>query len=278
MLLRVVFFLLMALGLVGFGTVAYVSTRPPAKHLAAAKRPPTKEMVLIAARPVHAGSLLRPDDIAAKPVPIAEASDATKDTPSAERAMIGAMARRMLVRGEMIQNTDILRPGDHGFLAAVLQPGMRAVTIAVDSTSGTAGLIWPGDRVDLILTQTLGPHLSPGKRVAAETVLSDIRVLAIDQQIVQGAAPTSNPNRRTVTLEVTQNQAERVAVATRLGRLSLTVRSAEAPRNVVATAPKRGRTVWAMDVSRALGAEATRSTGQTMRLYLGAKQAQEFRF
>ena len=48
-----------------------------------------------------------------------------------------------------------MRPGDHGFLAAVLAAGMRAVTVGVDATTGAAGLIWPGDRVDLILTQTI---------------------------------------------------------------------------------------------------------------------------
>ena len=65
---------------------------------------------------------------------------------------------------------------------------MRAVTVAVDATTGAAGLIWPGDRVDLILTQTIQEATLPlGRRVAAETVLSDVRVIAIDQQLVQGA-------------------------------------------------------------------------------------------
>ena len=83
-----------------------------------------------------------------------------------------------------------MRPGDHGFLAAVLKQGMRAVTVGVDAVSGTAGLIWPGDRVDVILTQSMDdPKLPPGRRVAAETVLQDARVIAIDQVLVQGGVP-----------------------------------------------------------------------------------------
>ena len=63
------------------------------------------------------------------------------------------MVRRSLSEGDVVRDGDVMRPGDHGFLAAVLEPGMRAVTIAVDNTTGLAGLIWPGDQVDLILTR-----------------------------------------------------------------------------------------------------------------------------
>ena len=133
-----------------------------------------------------------------------------------------------------------MRPGDHGFLAAVLAPGMRAVTIAVDNTTGSAGLIWPGDQVDLILTadRSTKPNLPIGHRVAAETVLSNARVIAIDQQIMQGAVAAPDSQAKTVTLEVTEEQAERVSVATRLGRLSLSVRSAEDAQRTRAATPR----------------------------------------
>src|SRR5262249_14436155 len=155
-----------------------------------------------------------------------------------------------------IHGDEVMRPGDHGFLAAVLGAGMRAVTVGVDAITGSAGLIWPGDRVDLILTQNIQDTTLPvGRRVAAETVLSDVRVIAIDQQLVQGAEASSSATQgRTVTLEVTQDQASRVSVAVRLGRLSLAVRSAEAATGQqLAAAPG---TTWAVDVSPALGAEA----------------------
>lgn len=283
MVLRIAFFVLMALGLTGFGTVAWLATRPPpsaeAAERAAKPPPPVHEQVLVAAHPIHAGALLKPEDFSSKnlPIPEAKAMDLIPDKPDTRRQLIGAMVRHSLGQGDTLRNADLMRPGDHGFLAAVLQPGMRAVSIAVDNTTGSAGLIWPGDHVDLILTQTMnGADVSAGHQVAAETVLSDIRVLAIDQQIIEGAAPTASGSQRTVTLEVTPDQAERISVATRLGRLSLSVRSAGSPRQTLAKLPGPG-TTWAMDVSPAIDAQAGKPTG-TIRIYQGADGVKEFKF
>ncbi|MBX9593991.1 MAG: Flp pilus assembly protein CpaB, partial [Roseomonas sp.] len=105
----------------------------------------------------------------------------------------------------------------------------RAASIGVDAISGISGLIWPGDRVDVVLTQTIGDETVPlERRIAGQTVLIDSRVIAIDQAIVQGAVgdgPEANRQVRTVTLEVAPHAAERLAVAARLGRLSLTIRA-----------------------------------------------------
>src|ERR1700722_1666935 len=282
MVLRIVFFALMALGLVGFGTVAWISTRPPPPPaVAAAPPPPTKIAVLVAAHPLHAGSLLKPEDLTTKEIAVEDRrADLSADNADARRALSGAMVRRSMSAGEPVRASDVMRPGDHGFLAAVLQPGMRAVTVAVDATTGAAGLIWPGDRVDLILTQTIQEATLPlGRRVAAETVLSDVRVIAIDQQLVQGADSSNNDAQaRPVTLEVMQEQAERVSVATRLGRLSLAVRSADAA-TTVSTRPSSGsNTTWAVDVSPALGAEPPAPTQNTIHVYQGSAEAKEFKF
>jgi pilus assembly protein CpaB len=278
MVVRIMFFALMAIGLVGFGTVAWISTRPPPPPpQVAAPPPPAKIAVLGAARPLRAGSLLKPEDLAAKEILVSDqTADMSADTPDGRRALSGAMVRRSLSKGEPVRSSDVMRPGDHGFLAAVLQPGMRAVTVAVDATTGAAGLIWPGDRVDLILTQTIQATAMPlGHRVAAETVLSDVRVIAIDQQLVQGADANQTDNQaRTVTLEVTQDQAVSVSVATRLGRLSLSVRSADAGTNVAASRD----TTWAVDVSPALGAEPPAHQQDTLRVYSGSGEAKEFKF
>jgi pilus assembly protein CpaB len=278
MILRVAFFLLMAIGLLGFGTVAWISTRPPPAAAASAEPPPpTTKLVLTAARPVHAGVLLKPEDLASKAVPITDpaADDANPDNADARRGLVGAMVRRSLDVGDIVRNGDVMRPGDHGFLAAVLQPGMRAVTIAVDNTTGSAGLIWPGDRVDLILTQTIAEtNLPIGHRVAAETVLENGRVIAIDQQIMQGA-PDSQA--KTVTLEVTEAQAERISVATRLGRLSLSVRSADNSQRTAQ--PTTGtNTTWAVDVSPALGATAPAPTENVIRVFQGGGDVKEFKY
>jgi pilus assembly protein CpaB len=282
MVLRLAFFMLMAVGLLGFGTVAWISTRPPPAAAASAEtQVPTTKSVVTAARAVRAGILLKPEDLSSKAVPINDpaADDSNPDTADARRGLVGAMVRRSFSAGDVVRNGDVMRPGDHGFLAAVLEPGMRAVTIAVDNTTGLAGLIWPGDQVDLILTQTISEANMPiGHRVAAETVLSDARVIAIDQQIMQGAVNAPDNEAKTVTLEVTEEQAERVSVATRLGRLSLSVRAAEgASRSAQATSGTS--TTWALDVSPALGATSKPApTDSIIRVFQGGGDVKEFRY
>ncbi len=283
MILRIVFFAMMAFGLVGFGAVAWISTRPPPPPPTAAPAMPSKINVLATTRPIRAGSLLKPEDLQAKSISSEEAhADANLDSPEVRRALAGAMARRSLAAGEVIRSGDVMHPGDHGFLAAVLAAGMRAVTVGVDAVTGSAGLILPGDRVDLILTQTILDGAVPlGKRVAAETVLSDVRVIAIDQQIVQSAeaSGTADGQARTVTLEVTQEQAERVSVAVRLGKLSLSVRSAEAaPVQAKAKPPASSNTTWAADVSPALGVDTAPPVQSTIRVYQGSSESKEYKF
>ncbi len=277
MLFRVMFFVLMALGLTGFGTAAWVMSRPPAPP-AVVEAPAPKKLVVVAARAIHAGSLLKPEDLIAKEVAIAlENGEIVVESPDAHRALIGAMMRRGMGPGEIMRSADVTKPGEHGFLAAVLEPGKRAVTIGVDATSGSAGLIWPGDRVDVILTvSSTDPTVRPGRRVAAETVLPNARVIAIDQQLVQGAAPTSgDPHSRTVTLEVLPGEAERVSVAMRLGRLSLSLRSAGV---VNAGADTRDKTTWALDVSSAVGNDAAPAVDNVVRIFRGAGETREFKF
>ncbi|HVC63816.1 MAG TPA: Flp pilus assembly protein CpaB [Acetobacteraceae bacterium] len=280
MILRIAFFFLMAVGLVGFGTVAWISTRPAPSAVAGKPVAPTTKLVLTAARAVRVGELLKPEDLASKAVPISDPAirDSNPDTATARRDLVGAMVRRSLGVGDIVTNGDVMRPGDHGFLAAVLQPGMRAVTIAVDNTTGSAGLIWPGDRVDLILTQSISEaNLPLGRRVAAETVLSNVRVIAIDQQIMQGAVAAPDNQAKTVTLEVTEEQAERISVATRLGRLSLSVRSADTSQ--ASAHPKSGaNTVWAGDVSPALGVSTPPPANDVVRVFQGGGEVKEFKY
>jgi pilus assembly protein CpaB len=277
MVLRLAFFALMALGLLGFGTVAWVATRPPPSD-AATLAANTMVTVLVAAQPVRAGILLKPEDLLAKKITAREAGDdSSLDTSDARAALGGAMVRRSLSLGDVVRMKDVMRQGDHGFLAAVIGPGMRAVSVGVDAITGTAGLIWPGDRIDVILTQAIGDNTIPlGRRVASETVLSDVRVIAIDQQLVQGMAPDGAEGKaRTVTMEVTAAQAERVSVATRIGRLSLSVRSADRGST---NSPSLSATTWASDVSPALGTDVAQGTRNTLRVFTGSAEGKEFRF
>ncbi len=195
MILRVLLFGFMASGLLGFGLVVWAATRPPTGHAANAGE---TLVVIAAAHALQPGVLLKPEDLIAKTIKRANLPrTATADTTEARRGLAGAMVRRGLAPGDVILAQDVMRPGDHGFLAAVLAPGMRAVTVGVDLVTGTAGLIWPGDRVDVILTQSIGDHAAPpGRQVAAEAVLTNVRVIAIDQRLVEGAAPErADPQR-----------------------------------------------------------------------------------
>jgi pilus assembly protein CpaB len=292
MLARIALFALMAIGLVGFGVVAWVSLHPAgAPPQADATVANDKVAILVAARPLRAGTLLKPDDLGVesrsdKDVP----AGAKTDTPSARADLLGAMVRRNLAKGEVVLDADALNPGDRGFLAAVLGSGMRAVTVGVDAVSGLSGLVWPGDRVDLILTQTQeGTAIPPARRVSGETVLSNARVIAIDRQIMQGATSESPQSQavRTVTLEVTPSDAERVAVASRLGQLSLSIVAVAPPTGTTAASGSRdldpvssqagNGVTWGGDVSSALRGGPT-TPGATVRLFQGPSDSKEIHF
>ena len=162
----------------------------------------------------------------------------------------------------------MVRPGERGFLAAVLTPGMRAVTVPVTATSGIAGFVFPGDRVDLILAHDFQTGTGENRVInrASETLLTDVRVLAVDQKTASkdGAAALA----KTATLEVEPRQAEMIAVSVKLGDLSLSLRSLR--REDVAAGgaaddqdrpAQRGKTYTRdSDVSRLIRAAAARRT------------------
>ena len=281
MVLRLSLFSLLFLGLMGFMTVAWVALQP-STPVGAAAVAPQRATFLAAARPVRAGALLRPEDLVGLDLDVATApADGRRDTASARAELVGQMARRPVAQGSPLLAEDLLRPGERGFLAALLAPGTRATSIGVDVVSGIAGLIWPGDRVDVVLTQTLTDESVPlERRVAGQTVLSDSRVIAIDQAIVQGAVgegPEAGRQVRTVTLEVTPQQAERLAVAARLGRLSLTIRATLGQD--VAYDPVPNSVVWGGDVSPALrNAPGIVAGTRPVQVHLGATRREEFRF
>lgn len=278
MIQRVLLTAVMLLGLAGFVVIGVVVIAPW-RHAGAEAPPPPPPIGLIAAAGLlRPGVLLKPADMAVRQVPRGEQPEGSvEDTPAARSELVGAMVRRPIAAGAPFLPEDVLRPGDHGFLAAVLRPGKRAATVAVDAVSGSAGLIWPGDAVDVILTQLLElPGLAPGHRVAAETVLRDARVIAIDQLLAGGLPPVGleKESNRTVTLEVNAADAEKVQVAVRIGRLSLVVRSAEAGGVQDAV---NGPT-WAADVSPALAGARAPIPANVLRVFTGSSEGKEFRF
>lgn len=190
-----------------------------------AHAPPPKE-VLVARAAISRGHVLKPADFTWQrwpEGPIDPAYILSGAHPA--RSFSGWVAREPFAPGEPITTAKIVAPGDRGFLAAVLRPGMRAVSVPVTATSGISGFIFPGDRVDLLVIQTVpappgAVNAQPHKE--AETVLRNIRVLAVDQRLAgkDGEAALAH----TATLEVTPKQSEIIAVASDMGRLSLSLR------------------------------------------------------
>ncbi|MEJ2458422.1 MAG: Flp pilus assembly protein CpaB, partial [Novosphingobium sp.] len=139
--------------------------------------------------------------------------------------LLGTVVRHPVTAGEPVTQGSLVSPGDRGFLAAALGPGMRAVTIPVSAKTGVGGFVFPGDHVDLVLTQAVRGQ---GEALrTAETILRNLRVLATDQTTDNDVVDGKTVVRafRTVTLEVTPRIAEKVAVAQEIGTISLSLRS-----------------------------------------------------
>jgi pilus assembly protein CpaB len=258
---------LIALGalalIVGLTLAAFWLVRAPPTGAAARTAPPL-EAILLAARPIPRGTLLRSEDMtwkntqADKVVPGNIARSQTSQMP-----FLGSVARRDYAAGEPLTADGLVKSGERAFLSGVLAPGDRAVAIAVDAPQSAAGLALPGDRVDVILTQNFGSDTAvDGRKAVGETVLTNIRVIAVDQWLSTTAKPTATGQRmgstesqipRTITLEVSELEAERVLVAVQLGKVQLAVRALEGTDLPQGLGENRPAPIWASDVSPALG-------------------------
>ena len=248
----------------------------PAPNVQAAAAPVVEApvaRVLAAARPLPAGTLITEADMTT--LELAAAPEGSLPaTPVVQAEFRGALVRRYVARGTPITRDDVLHPGERGFLAAVLQPGHRAISIGVDAVTGAGGLVAPGDLVDLVLVQNFNATEAPAaRRVTAETVLTRVRIIAVDQLITNGGQAATAQGRiaRTVTLEVTPEAAERVAVAEQLGRLAVTVRPALDEGKEIAR--PAALPIFGGDVSSALGSSAI-ATPARMRVIQGNEAAE----
>jgi pilus assembly protein CpaB len=288
---RAVLFVIIALVMAGATAMfarSYLSSERDLSVQAAPAPQQITKNVLVATADLPAGSFIKAESVRWQSWP----EDAVNDSYLIEgiakpEDVVGAVVRRGIVAGEPVTGGRIVRPGDRGFLAAVLQPGMRAVAVGVNPTSGIAGLVFPGDRVDIILTQTIETG-GPQPRMASETVLENVRVLAIDQVLNdQSGEPMLGKN---ATIEVTPKQAEVVAVVSDMGKLSLSLRSlarpttggdASDPAETVENSPEpwRGETyTWDSDASLVLaGRRAPRGAGggHKVLVFQGGSKAQE---
>jgi pilus assembly protein CpaB len=188
---------------------------------------PKGPKVLVAQRALPTGTIITADSVSFQAWPEELLQDAYYlDGESDMTKLLGTVVRFPITAGQPVTQGALVAPGDRGFLAAALGPGMRAITIPVSAKTGVGGFVFPGDRVDLMLTQSVkGGEGLPLK--TAETILRNLRVLATDQstqtETVDGK--TVVKAFRTVTLEVTPRIAEKIAVAQTIGTISLSLRS-----------------------------------------------------
>lgn len=229
---RSILLILLAVGFAG-GTVFVANKWLSSMRAAYTQKQPepvkkeAKVQVLVAKEDLPAGTLIQEKHFAWQPWPDASLpkSYVVKKVGEAGQAQIaayfGAVVRKGIPLGSPVLQGAVVKPGERGFLAAVLHPGMRAVSVPVNATTGAAGFIFPGDRIDLLLTHTIS--IDEEARRVSETVLTNVRVLAVDQSSndQKGKAKVA----KSVTLEVTPKQVEVVNVVRTLGNLSLSLRA-----------------------------------------------------
>ncbi len=253
------------LGGVALGYVWLTNQDSPVEAVPEARAPqpqePAKIAVLGAAHDIASGAALQQGDMIWKEIALADLRPGNVVRgQSSEAEFVGARAKRGFASGEALTSSDLSKRSDRRLLAAALKPGTRAVSIPVDAAQSAYGLIEPDNDVDVILTQSLSDQPGDARRkVVAETILQNIRVIAVDQTLPQqekaslGAQFLTEPRLpKSVTLELTQRQAETVFVALQLGRLQLSVRALEETPGAAADHAEHQSGTWAGDVSPAL--------------------------
>ena len=201
-----------------------------ADQAAAAPVVPLGPKVLVARKALPVGTIIDAESLTfqAWPKELVQNAYYTEGAPDANMSkLLGTVVRNPITAGQPLTHGALVGPQDRGFLAAALGPGMRAVTVPVSQTSGVAGFVFPGDRVDMVLTQDVaGGGDGPPLKVS-ETIVRNLRVLATDQRIdsKDDEGKTLVKTFATVTFEATPRIAEKIAVAQSMGQLSLALRS-----------------------------------------------------
>jgi pilus assembly protein CpaB len=201
-----------------------------AQQAAAAPAVPVGPKVLVAKKALPAGTIIDADSFTLQPWPkeLMQSAYYVEGQPDGDpKKLLGTVVRYPITAGQPVTRGSLVGPGDRGFLAAALGPGMRAITVPVNVSSGVAGFVFPGDHVDLVLTEQVqgGGEGVPLK--VSETIIRNLRVLATDQRISDKdeEGKTQVKTFSNVTLEVTPKIAEKISVAQSLGSLSLSLRS-----------------------------------------------------
>ncbi len=201
-----------------------------AQQAAAAPAVPVGPKVLVAKTALPAGTIIDASALTWQPWPkeLMQSAYYTEGQPDADLPKLaGTVVRYPITAGQPVTRGALVGPKDRGFLAAALGPGMRAITVPVNTSTGVAGFVFPGDHVDMVLTQQVqGGGDGPALKVS-ETIVRNLRVLATDQRTDSKGddGKTEVKTFANVTLEVTPRIAEKIAVAQSMGTLSLSLRS-----------------------------------------------------
>jgi pilus assembly protein CpaB len=218
------------IALVAGGLAAYLvrgsdSTPPPTAPVA---QLPTVD-VLVAKADIGLGQTVTPENLLWQTWPAATASNSfirRSERPEAANEVAGSIARAPFIAGEPIREPKLVKANGSGFMAAILPTGMRAISTEISPETGAGGFILPNDRVDVILSkrEKNPDRNASGDVVNSEIILSNIRVLAIDQAPKEKDGQNSVVGR-TVTLELKPEQAETLARSRQTGTLALALRS-----------------------------------------------------
>lgn len=206
----------------------FTGASAPEANAAAAPQGPK---ILVAKKALPVGTIVDAESLAYQPWPkdLIQNAYYQEGQPDADlNKLLGTVVRNPVTAGQPLTRGNLVGPQDRGFLAAALGPGLRAVTIPIpEKTGGVGGFIFPGDRVDVVLTQEVeGGGDGPALKVS-ETIVRNLRVLALDQRVgvptKDGKVQIVKPD--TVTVEATPRIAEKIAVAQTLGSISFSLRS-----------------------------------------------------
>jgi pilus assembly protein CpaB len=181
--------------------------------------------IAVANQDMEFGSPLTQDNVRLASWPANSVPQGAYSEADVQRLLAGGnVAIRPITRGEPIL---LSRISERAVLSANLPPDMRAVTVPVDAVSGVAGFVTPGDVVDVLLTRQIPGDGASGDDKMTNVILERVQVLAIDLRA--GEANTEAALGKTATLQVTPPDAQKLVLATQVGRLSLALRNVEDP-------------------------------------------------
>src|SRR3981081_2219908 len=241
----------LAIAISAGGVAAYLAGGADPKPLAPE---PTAQLqtvdVLVAKSDIRLGQSVPGDDVQWQTWPAATASTSfirRNERPDATKEIVGSIARSPFIAGEPIREPKLVKANGSGFMAAILPTGMRAVSTEVSPETGAGGFILPNDRVDVILSKSEKntDRNSASDTVNSEVILSNVRVLAIDQAPKEKDGQ-NNVLGKTVTLELKPEQTATLSAARQAGTLSLALRSiadVNMVENALDPAIKRGSSV-----------------------------------